>query len=261
MTRLAVENLGVDLGSRRVIENVSFAVGKGEFVGLVGPNGAGKSTLLRALCGLLPVDGAVMLDGKSAVRMAAGERAFSMAFLPQERDVAWNISVEALVMLGRSPHLSAFSAPGPDDRAAVDAAIARLNLDAFRQRPVTELSGGERARVLIARALAQETPLLLADEPTAGLDPAHNLGVMALFADLAREGRSVIASTHDLGLAAAHCSRLILLDHGGIVADGAPADVLTPERLRTVYFVETYIGEADGQMIVQPVALAGTGKS
>ena len=146
---------------------------------------------------------------------------------------------------------------GASTAHAVAEAMRRADVEAFANRPATHLSGGEKARVLIARALAQEAPLLLADEPTAGLDPAHQIGLMRVFADLVRDGGSVVVSLHELGLAARWCTRLILLDRGAIVADGAPAEVLTPRRLRDVYGIQAFLGEAGGGMLLQPLDLAG----
>lgn len=256
MSLLSASDLRVRLGQRDVVNGISFSVEPGEFIGLVGPNGAGKSTLLRALAGILPYTGSIKLNSDESNMLTAARRALALTFLPQERDIAWNISVEALISLGRSPYLPALSSLRASDIEAVDAAMRRMDVEMFRNRPITELSGGEKARVLVARALAQETPVLLADEPTAGLDPAHNLSLMKIFSILAAEGKSVIASTHDLGLAAANCTRLILLDAGKIVVDGRPADVLTATQMRSVYGVDTYIGSADGQMIIQPTGLA-----
>lgn len=256
MTLLAVKHVSVRLGSRNVVNDVTFNVSAGEFIGLVGPNGAGKSSLLRALATILPYAGSIQINGHESSAISAAKRALVLAFLPQERDIAWNIPVETLVSLGRSPYLPTFASLRPNDLEAVNAAMRRMDVDAFRDRPINQLSGGERARVLVARALAQETPLLLTDEPMSGLDPAHNLSLMSTFAGLAREGRSVIASSHDLGLAAACCTRIILLDKGKIVADGAPAEVLTQNRLRTVYGVNAFISNAEGQMVIQPLSLA-----
>jgi iron complex transport system ATP-binding protein len=260
MSSLSVSRLTVRLRYRNVIDSVSFDVAPGEFIGLIGPNGAGKSSLLRALAGILPFDGSVRIGDHESTTLGAELRALEIAFLPQERDIAWNISVETLVGLGRSPHLPAFASMRPQDRRIVEAAMQRMDVTEFQQRPVMQLSGGERARVLIARALAQETPLLLADEPTAGLDPAHNLAVMSLFGTLAAEGRSIIASTHDLGLAASCCTRLLLLNAGKIVADGPPSEVLTASTLRAVYGVESYITSSEGHMIVQPISLSNTAR-
>ncbi|MGC4024186.1 MAG: ABC transporter ATP-binding protein [Mesorhizobium sp.] len=256
MTLLSVKDLTIRLGNRDVVNSISFDVAPGEFIGLVGPNGAGKSSLLRALAGILPYSGSISIDGQSSTGIPTAKCALKLAFLPQDRDIAWNIPVETLVALGRSPYLPAFSSLRPNDLEAVSAAMRRMDVDAFRDRPINQLSGGERARVLVARALAQETPLLLADEPMAGLDPAHNLSLMSTFASLAREGKSVIASSHDLGLAAACCTRVILLDKGRVIADGTPAEVLTPDRLRTIYGINAFITTAEGQMVVQPLSLA-----
>ncbi|AWC21192.1 Hemin import ATP-binding protein HmuV [Aminobacter sp. MSH1] len=257
---LDVQNLKASLGRRPVLHGVSFSVMPGEFIGLIGPNGAGKSTLLRALLGLIPAEGAVALGTLDATHASARERALHMAYVAQEREIAWAVPVEMLVSLGRSPHRPGFSALTAADRAAIERAMRRMEVDAFRERAATELSGGEKARVLIARALAQETPLLLADEPTAGLDPSHQIALMRLFAELAASERSVVASLHDLGLAARWCTRLLLIDGGRIVADGPPADVLTAQTLRAVYGVEAFFGETAGRLVVQPLDLvAATG--
>ncbi|REC54031.1 ABC transporter ATP-binding protein [Rhodosalinus sediminis] len=240
MTALALRNLSVTLRGRPVLRDVSLSVARGEVVGLIGPNGAGKTTLMRAALGLLPFTG----ESDLAARPAA-ERARTAAWLPQSREIAWPMSVERLVTLGRLPHLGAGQGAGPEDRAAVDRALDRLGLAAFRERAATRLSGGEQARALIARALAQETPLLLADEPIAGLDPAHQIGAMQTFAALAGEGRAVVVSLHDLGLAVRHCTRLVLLDAGRVVADGPPGEVLTPARLAEVFRIRAFHAETE----------------
>ena len=255
MSLLSVSDLHASLGGKPVLKGLSFDIRAGEFVGLIGPNGAGKSTLLRAVLGLIHSEGRVAIAGRESA-MPAQERARHIAYLPQDRDIAWPVSVELLVSLGRVPYRPAFAGLSAVDAEVVDRVMRRMEVDAFRNRPATDLSGGEKARVLIARALAQDAPLLLADEPTAGLDPSHQIGLMRLFAELAAEGHGVVASMHELGLAARWCSRLILIADGVIVADGAPREVLTVERLRTVYGVEAYLGEAAGGMIVQPLDIA-----
>ncbi|MGP2490748.1 ABC transporter ATP-binding protein [Mesorhizobium sp. PUT5] len=260
MSLLAVRDLKVRLGAVQALDGVSFTVGRGEFVGLIGPNGAGKSTLLRAVLGLLPAQGEITMDGRAAAGMSARERAAHIAYLAQEREIAWDVPVGTVVALGRAPHRPAFAGLRDADRDAIEQAMRRMEVDGFRQRPATELSGGEKARVLIARALAQDTPLLLADEPAAGLDPGHQIALMRLFAELASEGRSVVASLHDLGLAARWCSRLILLDRGRIAADGTPGTVLTPQRVREIYGVTAFFGTAAGGNVVQPLDLAEPGK-
>jgi iron complex transport system ATP-binding protein len=252
MILLAFDRLTVRRGRRTVVDAVTAGVGGGELVGLLGPNGAGKTTLMRAALGLQPAEGRIALGGAPLAALAPRERALRAAHIPQERSIAWPISVAALVALGRTPHRAA---PGAD-RAAVEAALAAMELGALRDRPATELSGGERARVLIARALAQDAPLLLADEPTAGLDAAHALALMAAFRELARDGRGVLVSLHDLGLAARWCDRLLLLDAGRLAADGPPEAVLTPARLAAVFGITAHIGRDATGPILQPTGLA-----
>ena len=247
MTLLRLENLTVRRGECPVVDRVSLTVAEGEFVGLIGPNGAGKTTLLRATLGLLPSSGQSSLAG-----LAPHARARAAAFLPQGREIAWPVTVETLVALGRGPH----PGRGPEaDRAAVDRALERMGLEAYRSRPATALSGGEQARVLIARTLAQEAPLLLADEPVAGLDPEAQLRTMQVFADLAAEGRGVVASIHDLGLAARSCTRLVMMHRGQVVADGAPRAVLSEENLARVFAVRGYHAETPEGPVFQPMGL------
>ena len=254
MTMLAVEGLTVSMGGKAVVNDVRFEAGEGEFIGLIGPNGAGKTTLLRAILNLVTSSGSLSLDTRDLRRMRAIEKAQVIAYLPQERDVAWPVSVHMLVSLGRSALKPSFAGLEPADEALIQSAMERMDVTGFGDRPVSELSGGERARVLIARVLAQDTPVIFADEPVAGLDPLHQLGLMESFAALAKEGRTVIASLHELSLAAQHCSRLILLDKGRVAADGTPENVLTPARLEDVYGINAHIMTLDGQFIVQPKA-------
>ncbi|MFC5384709.1 ABC transporter ATP-binding protein [Aquamicrobium segne] len=256
MPLLSISGLRVRLGGTTVLDGLDMTVGAGEFVGLIGPNGAGKSTLLRAALGLLPHAGTVLLDGVDAATLSARDRAEKAAYLAQEREIAWAVPVETVVALGRAPHQRSFAALGPRDHAIVDEAMRRMDVASFRGRLATELSGGEKARVLTARALAQDTPLLLADEPTAGLDPSHQIALMRVFRELAASGRGVVASLHDLGLAARWCSRIVLVAQGRVIAEGAPAEVLTPERLRAVYGVSAFFAEAGGAPVILPLDLA-----
>ncbi|SEK29092.1 iron complex transport system ATP-binding protein [Roseovarius nanhaiticus] len=256
MSLLTLDRLSVRMRGRAIVSDVSLTIEPGEFVGLIGPNGAGKTTLMRAALGLIPAQG-----HSSLAAMAPRERARAAAWMPQAREIAWPVTVETLVMLGRVPHLGAGQRASPEDRAAVDAAIAQMGLQPLRGRAATRLSGGEAARVLIARALAQQTPLLMADEPTAGLDPAHQISTMETFAALAAEGKSCLVSLHDLGLAVRHCTRLILIapqsamedGQGGLVADGAPEDVLTPERLDHVFGIEAAFRRGEDGPLFQPL--------
>ena len=248
MTLLSLNALTVHRGECPVVDHVSFDVAEGECIGLIGPNGAGKTTLMRASLGLLPHSG----DSSLTALPAAG-RAAPVAWLPQTREIAWPVRVERLVALGRLPHLPRASRLRPKDRAAVDRALARMGLESFADRPATALSGGEQARVLIARALAQETPLLMADEPIAGLDPAAQIATLEVFRDLAREGRGVIVSLHDLSLAARYCTRLVLLDRGRKQADGPPMEVLTPDNLAQVFHLSARIHDTPEGALVQPL--------
>lgn len=226
---LQIEGLSVIRRNRSVLRNVSLSVAEGDFVGLIGPNGAGKSTLMEAALGLIPGSA-----GRSNLAlMPAMQRARAAAYLPQSREIAWPVSVMDLISLGRIPWPS--GGRSPEDRAAIDAAIDRMGLQSFRNRTAMRLSGGEQNRALIARALAQDTPLLIADEPIAGLDPAQQLSCLRLFRELAAEGRGVIASIHDLGLAARFCTRLILLAEGRILAEGPPDTVLEDSLLRRAF--------------------------
>ncbi|WBU56685.1 ABC transporter ATP-binding protein [Paracoccus sediminicola] len=243
MTRLRIDGLTVRRGPRTTLDAASVSIGPGECVGLIGPNGAGKTTLLRAALGLIPAEGSSTLAALPPAR-----RALAAAWLPQAREAAWPVSVEALIRLGRIPHRR------PDaDPAAIATAIDRMGLAALRHRPITELSGGEQARALIARALAQDTPILMADEPIAGLDPAYQISTMTLFRALADEGRAVIVSLHDLGLAARHCTRLVLMDQGRIVADGPPDRVLTPDNLSRVFGIEGFFAQEKEGPVFQPL--------
>ena len=239
MSGLVVSGLSVDLGGRPVLRDIGFGAPAGQVVGLVGPNGAGKTTLLRAICQLTPARaGDVTWDGQRIDRMAARERATTLAYLPQGQTVHWPLSVRRLVELGRLPRLGPLSRPGATDAAAIDAAMAGADVTDLAERDVLTLSGGERARVLLARALAVEAPVLLADEPTASLDPFHVLEIMRLLRRTAEAGRLVIMVMHELSLVARFCDQVVLINDGRKVAEGSPGQVLTAERLREVYRVD-----------------------
>ncbi|MBE1236895.1 ABC transporter ATP-binding protein [Phaeovibrio sulfidiphilus] len=216
---------------------VSLTLGPGGFVGLLGPNGSGKSTLLRTLAGILPPRaGALEMDGAPLGRVAPGHRARRLAYVPQ-LTVPAAISVFEAVLIGRTPRMG--FRPAPADIEAVDRALERLGIGAWRNRSLEELSGGERQAVYLARALAQDTGLLLLDEPLAGLDVCHRIEICALLQTLCREeGRTVVCADHDLSLMAGYADRLCVLDRGQLVAQGAAADVLTPALLRQVWGVE-----------------------
>ena len=253
MVSLSAQQLSVSFGRRTVLHGVDAKLAGGTLTGVIGPNGAGKSTLARAMLALLPHQGRAAIDEEETATMPRAELARRIAYLPQGQTLHWPLSVERLVGLGRLPHLAPLSRLSPNDRAAIERAMARADVLGLRDRIATELSGGERARVLLARALAVEAPALIADEPLASLDPGHQIDVMALLRAEARAGALVIAVLHDLTMAARYCDRLLLLDQGRIAADGAPLDVLTAERLAAVYGVTVRIEEQDGQPLVVPL--------
>lgn len=242
MVTLTTDNLNVTLGKRQVLNDICMHCEAGKFIGVVGPNGAGKSTLVRTLLGLLPSSsGRVLLNGMDISTLDAGKIARSVAYLPQGSTLHWPLTVERLVALGRLPHLAPMSRITRDDRDAVVHAMDRANVTHLRSRIATELSGGERARVMLARALAVGAPALIADEPLASLDPGHQIDVMELLTREAREGALIIAVLHDLTMAARYCDRVILVAQGCVVADGPPMQVLTPDRMRQVYGIETHV--------------------
>nr|WP_236544743.1 ATP-binding cassette domain-containing protein [Salinirussus salinus] len=217
-----------------MLEGVTLRVGDGEFVGLVGPNGAGKTTLLRCINGVLEPDGgAVTLDGRPVAETASEAVSRLVATVPQDGSVAFDFTVERVVEMGRTPHRSRLD--WSDGSDAVERAMERTGVARFRDRDIGSLSGGERRRVLLARALAQETPALLLDEPTASLDIDHQVRMLGLVADLVSEGRTALAAIHDLDLAARFCDRVCLLSGGEIRAAGPPAEVLTADALEAVF--------------------------
>lgn len=241
MVSIRIETLGVSLGKRTVLQDVSASFAPGTLTGIVGPNGAGKSTLARAMLALVPATGRVLIDDADARSLPRADLAKRIAYLPQGQTLHWPLSVERLVGLGRLPHLGPMSRVAEGDAAAIQRAMSRADVTVLRDRIATELSGGERARVLLARALAVEAPGLIADEPLASLDPGHQIDVMDLLQTEARAGALVIAVLHDLTMAARYCDRLLLIDRGTVVADGPPVEVLTPANLRAVYGIDARI--------------------
>jgi iron complex transport system ATP-binding protein len=255
MTVLRADDIRHAFGTRPVLAGIDVAVAAGEVVGLIGPNGAGKTTLLCALAGLLAPDaGTVALDGTPIGTLDRNTRARAISYLAQHGEANWAVTVETLVGFGRLPHLGPWRGPTAVDRAAVARALAACDATHLAARPLNRLSGGERARVLLARALAVEPRVLLADEPVAGLDPAHALDVMAVLRARAQEGAGVIAVVHDLTIAARHCDRLVLIDAGTVVADGLPAAVLTDANLARAYGIRALRGEAEGQPYIVPLS-------
>jgi iron complex transport system ATP-binding protein len=240
---LTATGLSVRLARRVIVEDASLALRADDFTVLLGPNGAGKTTLLRALAGVLPADGRIEIEGRSLPALSLRERARRIAYLPQGHVTHWPMDVASVVALGRHPHADAFAPATADDRAAVDAALTATGLEPLAARSVTSLSGGERARVALARALATQASILLADEPTMSLDPRHQLVVMELLVQVAHRGTAVLAVLHDLALAARFADRVLMMDRGRLVADGSPREVLTPEKIAAVFGVEAAMTE------------------
>ena len=242
-TALAAEVEGVtvayDSGGRQIValSALDLALRPGEVLGLVGPNGSGKTTLIRVLTGVVrPSVGRVRLSGRDVAAISQAEIARLAAVVPQDPVLPPTFESLDCVLMGRTPHLRMLQQEGPHDLEIARRAMLATDTWAFAHRPVGELSGGERQRVIVARALAQETPVLLLDEPTAHLDIGHQGAVLGLMRRFARQdGRAVLAVVHDLTLAAHYCDRLILLNAGSVSGEGAPADVLRPELLRDVY--------------------------
>jgi cobalamin transport system ATP-binding protein len=233
---IELKGISVRLGGVEVVRGVSAEAEEGAWVGLIGPNGAGKTTVLRALAGLVPYEGSVRLAGEEVARLGRTRAARRVALVPQEPAIPVDTRVADYVLLGRTPHVGPFSRESERDLETAGAALARLDLLPFARRRLGSLSGGERQRAVLARALAQEAPVLLLDEPTAALDVGRQQQVLELVDELRRErGLTVVSAMHDLTLAGQFAHRLLLLDGGLLVAEGEPADVLTEELVARHY--------------------------
>jgi iron complex transport system ATP-binding protein len=261
--QIEARDLAVRFGRMTLLRQINMSIGAGEMVGLIGPNGSGKTTLLRILANLRQSDeGTVSYAGRSAAQIGARRLAQQIAYLAQGANVHWPMRVETLVGLGRLPHRRPMQSLTCGDAAAVERAMVACDVVAFRDRTMSEVSGGERLRILLARALAVEAEILLADEPIAALDPLHQLQVMELLRRTAREGRGVIVVLHDLALAARYCDRLVLLAGGSILAEGEPNDVLTDTHIATAYGVDVVRGQKDDVPYLLPwLPVVATGRS
>lgn len=249
---IEAQSISVDYGPVRVMDQVSVVIRTGELVGFIGPNGAGKSTLIRALAGLQPLSsGELLFNDKAAMAVPRTERARHVAYLAQQQNADWPLRAYDVVMLGRLPHRASFGSETAADREAVARALQAVGMNGFRDRVLGQLSGGERARILLARALAVEAPILFADEPVAALDPLHQLKTMDLLRSRVNAGQGVVAVLHDLTLALRYCDRIVLLDQGKIRIDGPP-DLLTDDVLAEVYSVDVIRGSYDGCAYVVP---------
>ena len=254
MSVLRVNAVRVSQGGTRILNDVSFSVNSGELVGLIGPNGAGKTTLLRTMAGLLSIEqGQAEFDDIEVKVSAMPTLAKHVAYLEQAGRSSWPLAVENLVMLGRIPHFKLWQQPTKQDIASVRAAMEACEVLEFTGRRVNTLSGGEFARVMLARALATEPTILLADEPVAGLDPAHQLNVMDKLKALTQQGAGIVVVMHDLSLAARYCDRLSLLFDGRLVADGNADSVLSETNLMQYYEIIAHRASTGHGEVVVPV--------
>ena len=250
---VTAQGLSVTLAGRLVLSDVSLALASGHLVALVGPNGAGKTTLLRALAGLVPSDGAIRICGDALSSLRLHERARRFGYLPQGHLVHWPLPARDIVALGRYPH----GATDPARLTAKDAdavlrAMQAADVMEFSERRVTELSSGERSRVALARVLAVEAPVILADEPTSSLDPRHQLDVMQTLRAAANKGTLVIVVTHDLGLAARFADTVLVLSEGRLVSQGTPAQSLSEQVIGEVFRISAYRAEYQCEQVIVP---------
>jgi iron complex transport system ATP-binding protein len=252
---LAAERLDVTLAGRTVLSDVSLSLPPAQLVALVGPNGAGKTTLLRALAGLVPSTGTVEVGGDRLSSLSLRERAKRFGYLPQGHLVHWPLAAKDVVALGRYPHGATDPARlSTRDEEAVLRAMQATNVVEFAERPVTELSGGERSRVALARVLAVEAPIVLADEPTASLDPRYQIDVMINLRGAADRGVLVVVVTHDLGLAARFADTVLVLSAGRLIAQGKPTQALSEQIMADVFRISAYRADYRNEAVILPWA-------
>ncbi len=254
MSSISFRDLGVAYGRRLAITGFTDAVRPGEWLCLIGPNGAGKSSILRAVAGLVPHTGVIEVDGAPLALRSARRRAAIVAYVPQIPDLPADMTGAEYVLLGRNPYISYFGVESAHDRSMVAAVLDRLDLAELSGRRLGSMSGGERQRLVIARALAQEAPILLLDEPTSALDIGHQQQALELVDRLRRDhGLTVVSAMHDLTLAGLYADRLVLLHQGHVVASGDAQQVLRPETLSEFYGVSVSVRhEDDGTVVVVP---------
>jgi iron complex transport system ATP-binding protein len=250
---IETRDLWVRFGAVAAVRQLSLRTETGGWTALIGPNGAGKTSALRALAGLAAYDGEVTIDGRDARKLGRREVARLVAFVPQRPETPAALTVAEYVLLGRTPHISYLGGEGRHDREAAARALQRLELEHFAQRPLGSLSGGELQRAVLARALAQEAPVLLLDEPTTALDLGRQQLVLELVDELRGDGLTVVTTMHDLTLAGQYAERLVLLDGGSVVAEGTAAEVLSAPTVAAHYGANVRIVEDGGGVFVLPV--------
>jgi iron complex transport system ATP-binding protein len=250
---IELRDVSVTLGANRVIGSLSASVESGEWVGLLGPNGAGKTTLIRAIAGLVRYTGAISVEGLSIADSARRQIAKLIALVPQKPETPPELTVAEYVLLGRTPHIAYLATESRDDRIAAERAIGRLGLQQFVDRSLGSLSGGELQRAVLARALAQEAPVLLLDEPTSALDLGRQQQAMELVDELRRDhALTVVSAMHDVSLAGQYADRLLLLDAGDVIAEGSAQDVLSEELISQLYGASVRIVRENGSVFVLP---------
>jgi len=233
---LKTEKINLDMNNNSILEDVTITLNRGEMVGLIGPNGAGKTSLLKCILGLLEIkSGTISVDNKNIDNLTLKERAKKMAYFAQGAPVYWPLTVDSVVGLGRVPHLNQWQKLSEDDEEIIESAMVKTDCISLKGRLVTSLSGGERARVLLARALATRSPYIMADEPVASLDPAHQLQVMEILKKLSQNNSGVMVVMHDLSLALRYCDRLILLDEGKLIGQDTSDVILSDNKLASVF--------------------------
>lgn len=258
---LAAENVGVTIGDRVILRDVSLTVNPGEFVGIIGPNGAGKSTLLKGLRGLGAITaGDVRVFGQSIRTMGDKQLAKIIAYMQQEVNLGFGFTAQEVVMAGRYPYLKWWQSEQAEDYAIARKYMKFTGVEALAEKSVQEMSGGERQRVLLAKVLAQETPLIFLDEPTASLDLLYQEEIFRYCHTVCEQGKTVLIIAHDIKLAAKFCSRLVLLAHGSVIADGAPQEVITAENLEKAYGLHSavFINKVTGTLDIHTFEAAGT---
>ncbi len=254
MSQLSLDTVSVSLGSEQVLGGVSLQAMSGEMTVVCGPNGAGKSTLLRAVAGLLPLDaGQVSLNDVILSELPAHTIGENVAYLPQGQVIHWPLDVESIVKLGRRSYLQAFGQATEEDEAAVEAALGKTGMLEFRDRPITQLSGGESARALLARMLASDASVYLVDEPLAALDPYYQMVVLDLLRQAADEGKIVMMVVHDLSIARRYFDTAFLLKEGKVIKHGKAEDVLSPAPIREAYDIEVALTATGGLETVRRI--------
>ncbi|MCP5382266.1 MAG: ABC transporter ATP-binding protein [Kordiimonadaceae bacterium] len=251
MSRLSIRNLDVSLEGQKILSDVSFDISSGRLVGLIGPNGAGKSILLKSILGVIDKNaGEITLDGRDISYWPLKHRARKISYAAQGAPVHWPLTVGHLVSLGRIPHLSPWQSTTHEDQILTLEAMKKTNVEHLSMRITTSLSGGERARVMLARAIVTEAEFLLADEPIESLDPYHQIQILNILKELTKNGHGVLLIIHDLNFAQKYCDELILLDKGKIVASGKPSDVLSDKNLQKTYKIKARRFDKDGDNFI-----------